>query len=136
MFTTTVTTTALQNLDFAYETAQTYSASAKLSINETIPSGTIDTPINFSFSTGSGVLLALATNIELYPLVIKTNSTSSPANVFNLTTLGQKIYTDFVAQKDSLNNNLQNINTLYVSNTGTLAATLRIDSLFDGTPSI
>jgi len=136
MFTTTVTTSALESLDFSYETAQTYSASAKLSINETIPSGTIDTPINFSFSTGSGVFLALATNIELYPLVIKTNSTGSPANVFNLTALGQKIYTDFVTQKDSLNNNLQNINTLYVSNTGELVATLRIDSLFDGTPSI
>ena len=136
MFTTTVTTSALENLDFSYETTQSYSASAKLSINETIPSGTINTPINFSFSTGSGVFLALATNIELYPLVIKTNSTGSPTNVFNLTALGQKIYTDFVAQKDSLNNNIQNINTIYVSNTGELVATLRIDSLFDGTPNI
>jgi hypothetical protein len=136
MFTTTVTTSVTQNLDFAYETTDTYSASAKLSINETIPTGTVDTPINFSFSTGSGVLLALASNIELYPLVIKTNSTGSPANTFNITALTQKIYTDFETQKDSLGSNIQNINTIYVSNTGELSAILRIDSLFDGTPNI
>ena len=74
MFTTTVSTTVSTNLDFAYSTTESISASAKLAINETIPTGSVDTPVNFSFSTGSGVFLAMATNIELYPLLVKTNS--------------------------------------------------------------
>jgi hypothetical protein len=136
MFTTSVTTSAFQSLDFSYESTQTFTASAKLSINETIPTGTVDTPINFTFSTGSGVFLAMATNIELYPLIIKTNDANSPTNIFNLSALNQRIYTDFSTQKDFFGNLINNIDTLYVSNTGVLPATLRIDSLFDITPSI
>jgi hypothetical protein len=136
MFTTTVTTSVSQNLDFLYETSDVYSASAKLSINETIPSGSTNVPVNFSFSTGSGIFLALASNIELYPLIVKTNDSVAPTNTFNLTANGQKIYTNFLTQNDSLGSSIQNINVLYVSNTGTLPASLRIDSLFDGTPNI
>jgi hypothetical protein len=136
MYTTTVTTTAIQDLDFAYSSSKTFSASAKLSINENIPTGVIDTPVNFNFSTGSGVLLAFSSNIALYPLQIKTNSAGSPTNYFEIRTTSQLIFSEFGRDRDFNNDLVTNITQLFVSNTGTLPATLRIDSLFDGTPNI
>jgi hypothetical protein len=140
MFTTTVSTSVTTNLDFNYVSNKTYEASAKLSINETIPTGTTNVPVNFSFSTGSGVLLALSTNIALYPLVIKTNSTVSPNNTFSLIANQSNIFVKndntFSLTADASGSPLKDINTLYVSNTGTLPASLRVDSLFDITPGI
>jgi len=140
MFTTTVTKSVTTNLDFNYVSSETYEASAKLSINETIPSGSVDVPVNFSFSTGSGILLALSTNLALYPLVVKTNDPSSPTNTFSLEANQSNIATkqngSFNLSVDSLGVPINNIESFYVSNTGELAATLRVDSLFDITPSI
>ena len=136
MYTTTITNTASQDLDFAYSSSKTLTASAKLSINEDIPTGVMDTPVNFSFSTGSGVFLAFSSNIALYPLQIKTNDATSPTNYFTVTTTTQKIFSEFGRDRDTNNNLVTNITQIFVSNTGTLPAELRIDSLFDGTPGI
>ena len=136
MYTTTITTTVSQDLDFAYSSSKTINASAKLSINEDIPTGVTNTPVNFSFATGSGVFLAFSSNIALYPLQIRTNSAASPTNYFEITTTSQRVFSEFGRDRDTNNNLVTNISQLFISNTGTLPATLRVDSLFDGTPGI
>jgi len=135
-FTTAIITSASDNLDFAYTYSNQISASAKLSINETIPTGTINNFVNFSFNTGSGVFLAMASNINNYDLVIKTNNTSTPTNTFNVSSTGNLIYYKFLTDKDSFGAPIQNITGIFVNNTGALEASLRIDSLFDSTPGI
>lgn len=135
-FTTTVTKTAATNLDFNYSNTRSISSSAKFSIDETIPTGTSNNVVNFSFSTGSGVLLAMATDLLLYPLIVRTNSTSSPDNIFNITNSDQVIFDNLAVAFDSSGTLLTNINQLFVSNTGNLPATLRVDALFDNTPGI
>ncbi len=136
MFTTSINTTVSTNLDFAYTSLESISASAKLSINETVPTGTSDVFVNFTFSTGSGVFLGMATDVALYPLVIKTNNPVTPTNVFSILSTNDLIKRNFSVEKDSLGNPITNITSLYVSNTGQLEASLRVDSLFDITPSI
>jgi hypothetical protein len=135
-FTTTVTKTAATNLDFNYSNTRSISSSAKFSIDETIPTGTSNNVVNFSFSTGSGVLLAMATDLLLYPLIVRTNSTSSPSNIFNITNSDQVIFDSLSVAFDSSGTLLTNINQLFVSNTGNLPASFRVDALFDNTPGI
>lgn len=135
-FTTTVTKTAATNLDFSYSTTRSISSSAKFSIDETIPTGTSNNAVNFSFSTGSGVLLAMATDLLAYPLTVRTNSTSSPSNIFNITNSNQVIFDKLSMAFDSNGALLTNINQLFVSNTGNLAASFRVDALLDNTPGI
>jgi hypothetical protein len=86
--------------------------------------------------TGSGVLLAMATNLLAYPLIVRTNSTSSPDNIFNITNSNQFIFDNLPLSFDSSGNLLTNINQLFVSNTGNLPASFRVDALFDNTPGI
>lgn len=136
MFTTVIDTNATQNLDFNYSRSQSLSASAKLSVNETIPSGTTENFINFNFNTGSGVLLAMATDNLLYPLIVKTNNTGSPINIFNVSNSNQVINYNFNTDKDASGNGIRNITGLFVSNTGTSDINLRIDALFDITPNL
>lgn len=135
-YTTTISKTASTSLDFNYASTSTVTGTAKLSINETIPTGTTDALVNFNFSVTSGVFLAMATDIVAYPLTIKTNSSSSPDNAFTLTNANQVIFDDMGRALDSYADSLVNITALYVSNTGVLPASLRIDSLFDGTPGV
>jgi hypothetical protein len=135
-FTTTVTKTAATNLDFNYSNTISISSSAKFSIDETIPTGTSNNVVNFSFSTGSGVLLAMATDLLAYPLIVRTNSTSSPSNIFNITNSNQVIFDSLSVAFDSSGTLLTNINQLFVSNTGNLPASFRVDALFDNTPGI
>jgi hypothetical protein len=135
-FTTTVTKTAATNLDFNYSNTRSISSSAKFSIDETIPTGTSDNVVNFSFSTGSGVLLAMATDLLAYPLIVRTNSASSPDNIFNITNSNQVIFDNLSVAFDSSGTLLTNINQLFVSNTGNLPASFRVDALFDNTPGI
>jgi hypothetical protein len=135
-FSTTVTKTASTNLDFNYSTVSSIQSSAKLSVNETIPTGTTNAIINFTFNTGSGVFLAFATDLLLYPLIIKTNYTSGPTNTFNVTSANQFIFDALAVAYDSSGVLLKNISGLYVSNTGELAASFRADALFDITPGI
>lgn len=135
-FTTTVTKTAATNLDFNYSNTISISSSAKFSIDETIPTGTSNNVVNFSFSTGSGVLLAMATDLLAYPLIVRTNSASSPDNIFNITNSNQVIFDNLSVAFDSSGTLLTNINQLFVSNTGNLPASFRVDALFDNTPGI
>jgi hypothetical protein len=78
----------------------------------------------------------MATDVALYPLVIKTNDPVTPTNVFSILSTNDLIKRNFSVEKDSLGNPITNITSLYVSNTGQLEASLRVDSLFDITPSI
>ncbi|MEY4342769.1 MAG: hypothetical protein RL736_565 [Pseudomonadota bacterium] len=135
-YTTTISKTASTSLDFNYASTSTVTGSAKLSINETIPTGTTNVLVNFNFSVTSGVFLAMATDIVGYPLTIKTNSSSAPDNGFILTNANQVIFDDMGRALDSYADSLVDITALYVSNTGVLPASLRIDSLFDGTPGV
>jgi len=136
-FSTTVTKTATTNLDFNYSSAISIQSSAKLSVNETIPTGTSNAVINFTFNTGSGVFLAMATDILAYPLIIKTNNTGALAtNTFNITNSSQYIFDTLAVAYDSSGVLLKNISGLYVSNTGELPASLRVDALFDISPGI
>jgi hypothetical protein len=136
MFTTVISTEATQNLDFNYSKSTSLSASAKLSVNETIPSGTSENFVNFNFNTGSGVLLAIATDNLLYPLTIKTNNTANPSNIFNVSNTSQVISYNFLQDVDSSGNSIRNITGLFVTNTGTSEINLRIDALFDITPNL
>lgn len=136
MYTVNVTKSASSNLDFSYSSTRSVSGSAKLAIDELLPTGTSDIPVNFTFSTGSGVLLALATNLQAYPITVKTNNSSSAVNVFSITNSSQIIYDDIPRSIDSNGVALQDISRFYVSNTGALSATFRVDSIFDNTPSI
>jgi hypothetical protein len=135
-FSTTVTKTASTNLDFNYSATTSMQSSAKLSVNETIPTGTTNAIINFTFNTGSGVFLAFATDILLYPLIVKTNYTGTPTNTFNVTSANQFIFDSMGVAYDSSGVLLKNISGLYVSNPGTLPASFRADALFDITPGI
>ncbi len=135
-FTTSIVTSASNNLDYSYTYTNSISASAKLSVNESIPSGTINNFSNFTFNTGSGVFLAIGSDVIGYDLNIKTNSSGTPVNYFNISNTGDLIYFNLVGAKDSSGIAIQNISGIYISNTGTSTASLRIDSLFDTTPSI
>jgi hypothetical protein len=136
MYTTVINTTVSQDLDFAYATSKSINSSAKLSVNEDIPTGVNDVQFNFNFSTGSGVFLSFASNIALYPLIVKTNDSINPTNYFEVRATNQHIYYNFSTDKDSNGSPILDIQTLYISNTGELPASLRIDSLFDITPLI
>lgn len=135
-FTTTVTTLASTNLDYTYSSSISISASAKLSINESIPSGTTNNYVNFSFNTGSGVFLGMASDLTNYNLRIKTNNSGSPVNNFYVSNTGNLLFFNFIKDRDSNGSIIQNITGLYIDNTGTSTASLRIDSLFDSTPGI
>jgi len=135
-FTTTVTTTASNNLDYTYSYSNSISASAKLSVNESIPSGTTNNFSNFTFNTGSGVFLAMASDVSTYNLKIKTNSSTTPINYFNISSTGNLVYFNLGSATDSSGVLIKNISGIYIDNTGTSVASLRIDSLFDTTPSI
>lgn len=140
-FDTTVTTLASTNLDFTYSASIPLSSSAKFSINESIPSGTTNNYVNFSFNTGSGRFLAMASDLTDYNLRIKSNTSGASAtqNTFLTSTTGNLLFYTFGAggQKDSTGAAILNITGgLYVDNTGTSLASFRLDSLFDVTPGI
>ena len=134
MYTTTVNKSVATNLDFNYTTVSTISGAAKYSINQSVPTGTNGALVNFGFSTVTGRFLGLASVGG--PLELRMNSTNSPTNVFRLVA-GQSFIVDEIPNAvDSLGGSLQSFNQLYVYNSGTVAATLRIDSLLDPTPTI
>ena len=136
MYTTTVNKSVSTNLDFSHNSVNIVSGAAKLSINQVIPTGTNGASVNYNFSIVTGRLLAIsAVNA---PLELRSNSTTSPTNTF-LVNAGESYIFDNLTvgqAKDSLGNNLANITGLFVYNSGSLASTLRIDSLFDPTPTI
>jgi hypothetical protein len=134
MYTTTVNKNVATNLDFNYTSSTIISGAAKYSINQAIPTGTNGALVNFGFSTVTGQFLGLASVGG--PLELRMSSTTEPTNVFKLVA-GQSFIVDNIANAvDSFGSNLQSFNELYVYNSGTTAATLRIDSLLDPTPDI
>jgi hypothetical protein len=134
MYTTTVNKSVATNLDFNYTSSSIISGAAKYSINQVIPTGTNGALVNFGFSTVTGEFLGLASVGG--PLELRMSSTNAPTNVFKLVA-GQGIIVDNIANAvDSLGGSLQSFNELYVYNSGTTAATLRIDSLLDPTPDL
>ena len=127
-------TKTLVGLDTTYSISKTFSAGAKVAINETIASGTSAQSLNFEFATGSGIVLSMSTNTT-YPITIKTNATGTPDNTFTFNSSNTLIFTDITGQDvDSLNQPIKDITGLYVYNTGTSSLTLRINSLYDPTP--
>ena len=132
-FTATLTET-LVGLDSTYSITQSFTAGAKIAVNETISSGIINQPLNFEFGTGSGILLAMSTNTA-YPITIKTNISGSPDNTFTFNSSNTLIFTDITGQDvDSLNQPIKTITGLFVNNTGTTSLNLIINSLYDPTP--
>ena len=134
MYTTTINKNVSSNLDFNYSLVLNISGAAKYSINQSVPTGVIGALVNFGFSTVSGKFLALASVDG--PLELRMSSTSTPTNVFRLQA-GQSFIVDSIPNAiDSRGSGLQSFNQLFVYNSGSAAATLRIDSLLDPTPSI
>jgi hypothetical protein len=69
-------------------------------------------------------------------LELRAFSGASPGNTFLLDAGESYIFDNLVIAKDSLGANLATFNTLFVYNSGSVPATLRIDSLLDPTPGI
>jgi hypothetical protein len=134
MYTTTVNKSVSTNLDFSYTSSSILSGAAKYSINQVVPTGTNGALVNFGFSTVTGQFLGLASVGGA--LELRMTSTSVPTNVFRLVGGQSFIIDNMTNAVDSLGSGLQSFNELYVYNSGTTAATLRIDSLLDPTPDI
>jgi len=136
-FNTNVTTIASTNLDYTYSSNISLSGSAKISINETIPTGSQNNFVNLNFSTGSGVFLGMASPDTVgYSLRVKTNNASTPVNTFFLSSTGTVLLFNFGKDLDSTGNIVRNISGLFIDNAGTSAATFRLDGLYDITPGI
>jgi hypothetical protein len=134
MYSTTVNKSVTANLDFNYSNTKTITGAAKYSINQVIPTGTNGAFLNFNFNINSGTFLGLASIGA--PIQIRANSTGNPTNVFLLTP-GQSIIIDDIAGNvDSFGSGIQSFTEIYVYNSGNSPATLRIDSLFDPTPTL
>jgi hypothetical protein len=136
MYVTTVTKNVATNLDFNYNSSTTISGAGKLSVNQIIPTGTNGALINYNFSIVTGRLLAIAAVDG--PLELRANSPTSPSNTFIVSAGESYVFDNLVVgiAKDSLNANLATFTGLFVYNSGSVAATLRMDSLFDPTPTI
>ncbi len=134
MYTTTVNKSVSTNLDFQYSSNINISGAAKYSINQIIPTGTSGSQVNFGFSMVSGTFLAIAAVGGA--LELRANSTSSPTNTFVVSAGESYIFDNLTIAKDSLGASLATFNTLFVYNSGSVAATLRIDSLLDPTPGL
>lgn len=99
-------------------------------VNVIIPSGTSNYLLNFNYNTVSGVYLGVSTNSTIYPLTIRTNNPSSPTNTIRVSREEQQIFFNAVGENlDSNGAVLQNINNLFISNTGNRAITLEIEAL-------
>lgn len=135
-FNTTVTTIASTNLDYTYSSNISLSGSAKISINESIPTGSQNNFVNFNFSTGSGVFLGMASDVVGYSLRVKTNNSSTPINTFFISSTGTVLLFNFGKDLDSTGNLVRNFSGLFIDNAGTSVATFRLDGLYDITPGI
>jgi hypothetical protein len=112
------------------KTLQTVSGESLDRVNVTIPSGTTNYLLNFSYNTGSGVYLGMTTNTTSYPLTLKTNSPSAPVNTIIVSRDNQQIFFNAINENLDFNNStLKNINNLFITNTGTRAITLEIEAL-------
>jgi hypothetical protein len=134
MYTTTVNKNVATNLDFNYSSSLVISGAAKYSINQSVPTGTNGALVNFGFSISTGKFLGLAAVTG--PLELRTDSTTNPKNTFKLAAGQSFIVDDLVNSVDSLGSGIQSFTSLYVYNSGTVAAILRMDSLLDPTPTI
>jgi len=132
MYTTTVNKSVSTNLDFQYSSNTTISGAAKYSINQIVPTGTDGALVNFGFSMVSGTFLAIAA--VQGALELRAFSGTSPGNTFLLSAGESYIFDNLAIAKDSLGANLSTFTTLNVYNSGSVPATLRIDSLLDPTP--
>lgn len=134
MYITTVNKSVATNLDFNYNSTSTISGAAKYSINQIVPTGTVGALVNFGFSTVTGKFLGLAAVTG--PLEVRTDSTTTPKNIFILSPGQNFIIDNPVNSVDSFGSGIQSFTSLYVYNSGTVSATLRMDSLLDPTPTI
>jgi hypothetical protein len=134
MYTTTVNKNVATSLDFNYSSSVAISGAAKYSVNQSVPTGTTGALVNFGFSTVSGKFLGLASVSG--PLELRMGSKTVPTNTFTLLP-GQNVIIDNIGNAvDTLGGSLQSFSLLYVYNSGTVASTLRMDSLLDPTPDI
>jgi hypothetical protein len=140
-FTITITKTTA-GLESAYTKNESYVAGAKEAISEAIPTGVNDTLVNFSFNPLSGRVFAIGASTD-YKVTVKTNSSTSPDNVFIMDTQNPFLFTAVTGSDgsiiswggyDSNGDELQTIDRLYATNTGLSECMLTVDSLFDPTP--
>lgn len=110
------------------QTLLTVSGEQRNSLSVNIPTGTTNFLVKYAYDTGSGVFLAFSSNLNIYPLTIKTNNQNSPTNTIIVRSNDQK----FFYQGNNLDSNnaaLQNITQLFVDNTGNRLITLNADGI-------
>lgn len=110
------------------QTLFTVSGEERNSLSVQIPTGTSNYLLNYQYNTGSGVFLAFSTNFNGYPLTLKTNNQNSPTNVIKVENSDQTLF--YQGQTNDFNGQaLQNINQIYVDNTGNRIITLSADAI-------
>jgi len=128
---------------FSVPTSYNLSGNGRVQINESVPSGTTNSGVNFTFTVVSGAYLGLTSNGVC---TVSTNSTGSPANRFILSgnnnysmvfartggTAGAAVF----AGTDSTGSALANVTALYVTNNdGGSNNTLTVETLYDASPN-
>jgi hypothetical protein len=110
------------------QTLLTVSGEQRNSLSVEIPTGTSNFSIKYAYNTGSGVFLAFSSNFNAYELTVKTNNQNTPTNTIIVKNDDQKLF----YEGNNLDSNsavLQNINELFVDNTGNRNITLNADSI-------
>jgi hypothetical protein len=110
------------------QTLLTVSGEQRNSLSVSIPTGTTNFLVKYAYNTGSGVFLALSSNLDTYPLTVKTNNQNSPTNTIIVKSNDQKFFYQG-NNLDSNNATLQNITQLFVDNTGNRSITLNADGI-------
>jgi hypothetical protein len=138
MYITEVTKFVGTNLDFNYNSTSSVSGAGKLSVNQLVPTATTGARVNFTFDIVTGRFLAFASTPG--SLELRSNATGagpiSTGNRFFLSPGNNLIYDEISTARDSFGSGLRTISGLFVYNSGSIPSTLRIDSLFDPTPTI
>jgi len=110
----------------------TRQAGAELNIDEDIPATSTDLPVAFAAIVAKIISIALFCNVDV---LIEVNSSSAPANVFNLKAGVPLIWTnqDGSVWRDTAGTAVVNITSLFVTNASAGIALLQIRTLIDPT---